>query len=143
MQARLVAMANELGIEGRVHWPGMIGGDTKWGALRSCDALILPSHQENFGVAVVESLAVGRPVLISQQVNTWPEIEADGVGLADEDTLKGTLRLLNRWFALTEDDRNAMADRARPCFNARFSMTETAAVINNALTSTQPVIHRE
>ena len=55
----------------------MIGGDLKWGALRACDAFVLPSHQENFGISVVEALAVGRPVLISNQVNIWPEIEAD------------------------------------------------------------------
>jgi glycosyltransferase involved in cell wall biosynthesis len=135
MQARLMEMADKLGLSGRVHWPGTIGGDVKWGALRACDALILPSHQENFGVAVVEALAAGRPVLISQQVNIWPEIEADRVGLADEDTLKGTLRLLNRWFALTEQERKAMADRTTTCFHTRFSMRETASVINEALAS--------
>jgi glycosyltransferase involved in cell wall biosynthesis len=135
MQSRLIEMADGLGLSGRVHWPGILGGDVKWGALRACDALVLPSHQENFGVAVVESLAAGRPVLISQQVNIWPEIEADGVGLADEDTLKGTLRLLSRWFALPEKERKAMADRTGPCFNARFSMRETASVINSALAS--------
>jgi glycosyltransferase involved in cell wall biosynthesis len=143
MQAMLKQMAAELGIADRVHWPGMIGGDTKWGALRACDALVLPSHQENFGVAVVESLAVGRPVLISQQVNIWPEIEADGVGLTDEDTLKGTLRLLSRWFALAADERKAMADRTRACFKNRYSMKETAAVINGALSAVEPEIQRE
>ena len=133
LQGRLVELAAQLGIAPRVHWPGMIGGDAKWGALRACDAFVLPSHQENFGVAVVEALAVGRPVLISRQVNIWPEIQNDGVGLADEDTLPGTLRLLSRWFALSPEEKMAMAARAKPCFNARFSMRETAAVINNAL----------
>ena len=137
MEAKLKEKATQLGVAGRVHWPGMIGGEAKWGALRACDALVLPSHQENFGVAVVEALAAGRPVLISRQVNIWPEIQSDGVGLADEYTLQGTLRLLNRWFALTADERKAMVDRTRPCFNARFSMRETATVINGALAPTQ------
>lgn len=133
MQARLEQMAAQLGITARVHWPGMLGGDVKWGALRGCDALVLPSHQENFGVAVVEALAAGKPVLVSDQVNIWPEIQNDGVGLADEDTPKGTLRLLNRWFALSGQEKREMAARARPCFESRFSMRETAAVINQAL----------
>jgi len=51
--------------------PGRWRGDLKWGALRACEAFILPSHQENFGIAVVESLAAGRPGLISNQVNIW------------------------------------------------------------------------
>jgi glycosyltransferase involved in cell wall biosynthesis len=137
LQARLAELAAQLGIAGRVHWPGMIGGDAKWGALRACDALVLPSHQENFGVVVVEALAAGRPVLISRQVNIWPEIQSGGAGLADEDTPQGILRLLSRWFALSSEEKKAMAARARPCFDARFSMRETAAVINNALATTK------
>jgi glycosyltransferase involved in cell wall biosynthesis len=130
MQAKLESRAEQLGIGGRVHWPGMIGGDVKWGALRACDALILPSHQENFGVSVAEALSAGRPVLLSYPVNIWPEIENDGVGMAADDTLEGTVRLLQRWFSLPAAEQAAMGARAQPCFAARFSMARTAAVIN-------------
>jgi glycosyltransferase involved in cell wall biosynthesis len=130
MQAKLESRAEQLGIAARVHWPGMIGGEVKWGALRACDALVLPSHQENFGVSVAEALSAGRPVLLSYPVNVWPEIENDGVGLADDDTLEGTVRLLQRWFGLPAAEQAAMAARAQPCFAARFSMERTAATIN-------------
>jgi glycosyltransferase involved in cell wall biosynthesis len=40
----------------------------------------LPSHQENFGMSVVEALSYGVPVLISDKVNIWREIEADRAG---------------------------------------------------------------
>ena len=130
MQAKLQSRAEQLGIAARVHWPGMIGGEVKWGALRACDALVLPSHQENFGVSVAEALLAGRPVLLSYPVNIWPEIENDGVGLADDDTLEGTVRLLQRWFSLTAAEQAAMAARAQPCFAARFSLERTAATIN-------------
>ncbi len=133
LQAKLERRAAELGVAGRVHWPGMIGGAVKWGALRACEALVLPSHQENFGVSVVEALAAGRPVLVSRQVNLWPEIANDGVGLAEEDTLAGVERLLARWCAMPADERAAMAARARPCFEARFSLAKTIAVIETAL----------
>jgi glycosyltransferase involved in cell wall biosynthesis len=130
MQAKLQRLAEKLGIAGRVHWPGLVGGDIKWGALRASDAFVLPSHQENFGIAVIESLAVGQPVLISNQVNIWADIEADGVGLVDEDTLEGTERLLRRWFVLPTAERDAMAFRARACFIRRFSMSRAAVAIN-------------
>jgi glycosyltransferase involved in cell wall biosynthesis len=130
MQAKLKSRAEQLGIAARVHWPGMIGGEVKWGALRTCEALVLPSHQENFGVSVVEALLAGRPVLLSFPVNIWPEIENDGVGLADDDTLEGTVRLLQRWFSLPAAEQAAMAARAQPCFAARFSLERTAATIN-------------
>jgi glycosyltransferase involved in cell wall biosynthesis len=125
-------MAAQLGIADRVHWPGLIGGDVKWGALRACDALILPSHQENLGISVVEALAVGRPVLVSNQVNIWPEVTGDGAGLADEDTLDGTVRLLRRWFELAPAQRDEMARRARGCFGARYSMIQAATAINRS-----------
>jgi glycosyltransferase involved in cell wall biosynthesis len=135
IQAKLESRAKQLCIAARVHWPGMIGGEVKWGALRACDALILPSHQENFGVSVAEALSAGRPVLLGYPVNIWPEIENDGVGMADDDTLEGTVRLLQRWFSLPAAEQAAMAARAQPCFAARFSMERTAAAINEVFGS--------
>lgn len=117
------------GIADRVHWPGMLSGDLKWGALRAADAFVLPSHTENFGVVVVESLAAGRPVLISNQVNIWPDIQTDGAGLVDDDTLEGTERLLRRWLELPSAEREAIAAHAFPCFSKRYSMERAAASI--------------
>jgi glycosyltransferase involved in cell wall biosynthesis len=130
-QASLRRICAEKGIAARVFWPGMIRGDLKWGALRAADAFILPSHQENFGIAVVESLAAGRPVLTTNKVNIWREIQQDGAALIEDDTLEGTERLLRRWLQLPPAEREAMAARARPCFTARYSMKETAIVIRD------------
>lgn len=133
LKAKLEGHAAELGIAKRVHWPGMLSGDAKWGALRGCEAFVLPSHQENFGIAVVEALAAGRPVLISNQVNIWPEIEADGVGLVEEDTTAGTGRLLERWLQMPEPEREAMAGRTRESFLERYAMERAAAMVKRVL----------
>lgn len=135
LQAKLQQFAEQHGIAARVHWPGLIGGDRKWGALLAAEAFILPSHQENFGISVVESLAAGRPVLISNQVNIWPEIQSEGVGLVEDDTLAGTERLLRRWLTLPEPDRRAMVARTRSCFAARYSMRGAALAINQIFAS--------
>jgi len=129
-QQTLEQMAADLGIAHRVYWPGMLSGDLKWGAFREADAFILPSHQENFGIAVVESLAVGRPVLISNQINIWQDVEREGVGLVDDDSLEGTLRLLSRWLSLPRPERDAMADRCQPAFVSRFSSRGSADFLN-------------
>jgi glycosyltransferase involved in cell wall biosynthesis len=139
LRTTLQQLADKLGVSGHVHWPGMVGGDIKWGAIRACDAFVLPSHQENFGIAVVEALAVGSPVLISNQVNIWPEIEADAVGLVDEDTLEGTYRLLRRWLELRPEEREAMAARARPCFLRRYTTNLSAVAINEVLCPSEVV----
>ena len=122
----LQRIAREPGLAGRVTWTGMIQGDLKWGAFRAAEAFVLPSHQENFGISVVEALACGRPVLISDKVNIWREITADGAGLAEDDTPAGTQRLLARWLALTTAERQAVAARARPCFERHFQVEGVA-----------------
>ncbi len=135
LQAKLQKQAEELGIASRVHWPGLVTGDPKWGAVRNCEAFILPSHQENFGVVVAESLACGRPVLISNQVNIWPEIEQEGVGLVAPDTLAGTEELISRWLALPEADRNTMISRTSDVFRRRYSMRSCAEAIKGLFES--------
>ncbi len=130
-QAALQQMASDLGIGSRVHWPGMVTGDAKWGALRAAEAFVLPSHQENFGIAVAESLAAGRPVLISNQVNIWSEMQSEGVGLVEDDTQEGTKRLLRRWLELPVEERESMAARCHPCFLRRYSMESTAQALRD------------
>ena len=68
-QKVLLARAVQLGISSQIPWTGMLSGDVKWGAYRTAEAFILPSHQENFGIVVAEALACGLPVLISNKVN--------------------------------------------------------------------------
>lgn len=82
--------------ESPVTFTSMLTGNLKWGAFAAADAFVLPSHQENFGIAVVEALACSTPVLISNKVNIWREIVNDGAGFADEDDRDGTTRLLER-----------------------------------------------
>ncbi len=142
LQASLRGIAAAAGLADRVHWPGMLTGDSKWGALRASDAFVLPSHQENFGIVVVESLAAGRPVLISNQVNIWPDVVEDGAGFADEDTLDGTERLLRRWLELPPKERDAMAAQAWPSFTRRYSMKNTALAIQEIFSGSPPASTR-
>jgi glycosyltransferase involved in cell wall biosynthesis len=107
-----------------VTFTGMLTGNPKWGAFAASEAFVLPSHQENFGIAVVEALACGRPVLISNKVNIWREIVEDGCGYADEDDLAGTERLLARWLATSPTERGRMSDSARRCFAQRFEVNQ-------------------
>lgn len=64
----------------RVVFTGMLRGLERVEAYIDAALFALPSYQENFGIVVVESLAAGTPVMISDQVNIWPKIEQAGVG---------------------------------------------------------------
>jgi glycosyltransferase involved in cell wall biosynthesis len=120
-KAKLEARAAELKVGERIHWPGMLAGDAKWGAFYSAEAFVLPSHQENFGIAVVEALACHLPVLISDKVNIFDEVRRDGAAVVEPDTLEGTTSLIRRWLAMSGDERAAMRLSARRCFESRFN----------------------
>jgi glycosyltransferase involved in cell wall biosynthesis len=110
----------------------MLQGDMKWGAFYASEAYVLSSHQENFGIAVAESLGCGVPVLISDKVNIWREIEADGAGIVNPDTLAGSKESLKRWLALDETARQQMEANAKRCFEERFTVEAMAKSIAEA-----------
>jgi glycosyltransferase involved in cell wall biosynthesis len=118
---------------GRITWTGMLQGAEKWGAFRCAEVFILPSHQENFGVAVAEALACGVPVLISRRVNTWREVERAGAGWTADDDEAGCTGLVRRWAAASADRRAALRSAARPCFEAHFTMAGAAARLDGVL----------
>src|SRR4051812_32856139 len=133
---RLKSLAEEQGIGNRITWTGMLSGDLKWGAFQVADAFVLPSHQENFGIAVAESLGCGVPVLISNQVNSWREIHDAGVGLIDNDDLAGTESLIRRWMRLPQSEIQRMRDAAIPTFQARFEIQQAAGSMVEAISAT-------
>jgi glycosyltransferase involved in cell wall biosynthesis len=92
----------------------------KWGAFYASEVFILPSHQENFGIVVAEALACGKPVLISNKVNIWREIEEDKAGFIDDDTVEGTVGNLERWLAMDKESYSQMAEKTHTCFATRF-----------------------
>lgn len=61
---------------------GMTKGDDRIALLRDADLFVLQSHTENFGISVVEAMAAGTPVVISDQVNLWRDLVAYEAGLA-------------------------------------------------------------
>jgi glycosyltransferase involved in cell wall biosynthesis len=134
----LAELAAELGIERRVHWPGLLSGDRKWGAFRGCEAFVLSSHQENFGVVVAEALACGKAVLISNKVQIWREISEHRAGLVKPDTLDGTRELLSEFTALPPDDVALIETNARALFETTFDIRQAIANINAAIADLVP-----
>jgi glycosyltransferase involved in cell wall biosynthesis len=115
-------LASDLCPPTSVLWPGMLAADGKWGALYHAEAFVLTSHQENFGIAVVEALACAKPVLISNQINIWREIEADEAGLVAADTVTGAGQLFRRWQSLAPEQKAAMNRAAKGCYENRFDI---------------------
>ncbi|HXX42035.1 MAG TPA: glycosyltransferase [Chthoniobacterales bacterium] len=120
-----------------VVFTGMLQGELKQAAFARADAFILPSHQENFGMSVVEALAAGLPVLISNRVNIWREVEGDHAGYVETDDLSGTTRLIERWLGTAEEDRQVMRANARNCFTNRFEINRAVDSLLSILTESR------
>ena len=66
--AYLRSLADTCGIADKIEWCGWMKGIEKFRFLSGLDLFILTSHNENFALAVIESLAMGSPVLVSENV---------------------------------------------------------------------------
>jgi len=109
-----------------IYFPGMLSGDAKWGAFYTSEAFVLPSHQENFGIAVAEALACAKPVLISDKVNIWREIAQENAGIVKNDTEKETYQLLKNWVSSSASKKSEMADSALEVYQNYFTMAQAA-----------------
>ena len=111
---------------GNILWTGMLDGDIKWGALRTADALILPSHQENFGMVVAEACSVSTPVLITNKVNLYQEILHYDAGLVERDDQNGVDNLLSGWFSGKLESKK---QNAYHCFKEKLHISRAAEKI--------------
>lgn len=110
------------GLKDYIIFPGMLSGDMKWAAYHGAEAFILPSHQENFGIAVAEALACSKPVLISNQVNIYKEISRGQAGVIADDTPQGTYKLLKYWIEMSAEAKGAMGENSRCVYEKHFAV---------------------
>ncbi|MCW5745257.1 MAG: glycosyltransferase [Alphaproteobacteria bacterium] len=122
------AWARRDGVPERVSFTGMLRGEDKLAAFAAASVFALPSYSENFGIAVVEAMAAGLPVVISDQVNIWREVEAGGgarvVG-CDTDQLAQALATVLGDAALAAD----MAAKARATVRRLYHWDSVAAAL--------------
>lgn len=135
----LLQLSDAFGLEvgTDISFPGMISGRGKWSELAACESLILPSHQENFGLVVGEALACKKPVLLSDRVNTWSWVTEAEAGFAAPPTTVGVEELLSNWSSLSEKGRTLMGERAHQLFTTRFSIGASVKSFRRMLDSAQ------
>lgn len=71
------------GLGDRVHFPGMVRGVEKLSLYQAADVFVLPTHQENFGLVLVEAMACETPVVTTRGTDIWRELEAGGAVIVD------------------------------------------------------------
>ena len=116
----------------QIVWSGMLKGNLKWGALRIADSLILPSHQENFGMVIAEALSVGTPVFLTNKVNLWREVIDSNAGFVANDDMDGISDLLIKWIS---KEHLHCINNAERCFREKLHISHTVEKIISILPS--------
>lgn len=83
----LLALAKQLGVDGRVRWVGYITDDDLACVYGGADAFVLCSLFEGFGLPVVEAMACGTPVIASENTAAG-EMGGDAALLVDPKSLR-------------------------------------------------------
>jgi glycosyltransferase involved in cell wall biosynthesis len=97
-----------VGVEEAVVFTDFLQGAMKQAAFETAAVFALPSRHENYGVAVVEAMAHGVPVLVSMHVATHEYVDAAGAGVTVIDTVDGVTAGLS---SLLRQDRETLGKR--------------------------------
>lgn len=106
--AEVLDRAASTGVINRFDYVGTVEPDRIINRLRAFDLFILPTHGENFGHAILEALAAGVPVLVSDKT-PWSHVEAAGAGwVCDPSDVAGFADRIRSFHAMDDDQRHVM-----------------------------------
>jgi len=103
----------------QIDWIGEVWGPARWPYFEGADLFCLPTHSENFGLAVLEACSVGTASLTTT-TTPWKEWLANGRGLIAEPTIESIAAKLDTYFQLSGDyarNRSALASWTRSEFS--------------------------
>lgn len=118
--AEMKRMIADNGLQDIVQLVGGVYGDEKWRLFQTSDFFVLPTHSENFGLAIAESLASGTPVITT--VGTpWNDLNDSNSGAWIEIGTQPLVETLRRFLALSDDELEAMGRNGRRLIEEKYS----------------------
>jgi glycosyltransferase involved in cell wall biosynthesis len=108
----LERLVTELKMDDRVEFVGQVEGREKLQLLADAQATILPSHAENFGMVVLESLAQGTPVIASRGT-PWESLEKERIGFWVNNAPESLAEAIDRMILMDEGKYKGYRSRGR------------------------------
>jgi glycosyltransferase involved in cell wall biosynthesis len=122
---KLRALARDLGARlPQVEWVGEVWGEDRWKYFQGADLFCLPTHSENFGLAVLEACQVGTPVLTTTGT-PWKDWLGGGRGYIAAATAASLRDALSHFFA-TPVSRDVGRTELATWARENFSWTKLA-----------------
>lgn len=113
-------MICDRGLQDIVKLIGGVYGDEKWRLFQTSDFFVLPTHSENFGLAIAESLASGTPVITT--VGTpWNDLNDTNSGAWIEIGTQPLTDTLRKFLALSDEELETMGRNGRKLIETKYS----------------------
>ena len=116
----MINLIKSLKLDKFITMMGPLYNKLKWDAFNSCDVFCLPTHQENFGITIAESLSVGKPVITTNKTNIWKILRNYKSGFTSNDDYNGLLKSLIKWNLLKTKEYKQMSKNSFKCFKENF-----------------------
>ena len=113
---------------------GMVLGPDKRALLGDGDIFVLPSYSENFGIAVLEAMACAMPVVISDKVNIWREVEAGNAGRVTPCDVEAVARAIDELLN-DKDAAREMGENGKAVVAEQFAWPKIALMLEDVYTS--------
>jgi len=127
---QLLKLANELGISHRCQWHSWVSDDERLDLLNRCQALVIASLWEGFGLPALEAMACGTPVIASRS-GALPEVVGDAGLLVDP---RSTVAISSAMLRTGHDQTWLHSARSRgPARAGLFRWSQTAKQIEGIL----------
>jgi glycosyltransferase involved in cell wall biosynthesis len=130
-QAKLAARVTGLGLADRVTFSGLLRGEGVREAYSAAQVFVLPSFQENFGIAIAEAMAASCPVIISDHLDLADDIVSADAGVGSATDVGAMAAALQRLIA-DEALCRRMGKNGRALVLRRFTWPPIAAAMGDA-----------
>lgn len=112
-------------LQGCTTCTGFVAGEAKAALLAAADLFVLPSYYDNFGIAVAEAMAAATPVVVSEGVYIWADIEAAEAGWRCDLSVEGITAALATALQ-NQAERQRRGDQARHLATTAYSWDSVA-----------------
>lgn len=118
-------LVNKYNLQKKILFSDALYNDSKWGSILASRGMILASHGENFGISLVESLSLGKPVITTYKVNIARDILKYNAGLISKDTISNFSKILIKFDKLNKKELMKISNNALNCFKNNFDLSST------------------
>lgn len=114
-------LAGELGIGDRVKWVGFSSGARKRWLLSRATLFVLPSASENYGIAAVEAMHAGLPVIVTSGCGLADFVSHHRAGIVTDGSVSGLRSALDTLLA-SDDLARGMGEAGRRAVRQELSL---------------------